>query len=311
MLARVAENLYWMGRYIERIEHCSRYLKIQYFSSLEAPMSQNKDFTLRSIMFMSGSDFDATANINTSEVWRRVIFEASNVNSFFSIAFKARENARSIKNNISSELWEETNKLYLMFRNIDINDFSSMHVFEFTDNLNSQIIAIKSNLHMTLLHDDIWRFLNIGIYVESVHQTIRILLSKISDNQILSNNGANIPLNQYQWTILLKSIEAFDVHNRYYKGKGITEESIFEFILTNELFPRSLAFVFNKIQYHLTNLSVKPAAYPEVLANFEAVKKETLQFNEFSNIDAVLTHLQKTMDKNSAFHFELTKLYFQ
>jgi len=50
MLARVAESLYWIGRNIERCEHCARYMQVQYFSTLEAPMSHNKDFTLRSIL---------------------------------------------------------------------------------------------------------------------------------------------------------------------------------------------------------------------------------------------------------------------
>ena len=100
MLARVAESLYWIGRNIERVEHCTRYLKVQYFSTLEAPMLQNKDFTFRSILFMSGADFEPQNMLPENEVWRKVIFDAGNPNSIFSIVKYAMENARSIRNAI-------------------------------------------------------------------------------------------------------------------------------------------------------------------------------------------------------------------
>ena len=311
MLARVAESLYWMGRYIERCEHCARYLTVQYFSTLDAPMTQNREFTFRSIMFMAGAEFDMEASLQSKEVWRRVILDANNPNSLSSITYQARENARSIRNNISTELWEAINKWYLYYKTMDPQRFTSSNISEFSEQTTSHIYIIKSTMNMTLLHDDVWGFLNLGIHIERGIQVLRILRSKISDNQILSDNGANIPLMRYQWTTLLKCMEAFDVYNQSMKGAELNKSTIFKFLLTNELFPRSLGFTLKELLSTITNFSVRPFAYPEVLANFNAGKRECLAFNEFEDVDQVLSHIERSNEILSEFHDEIFKLYFQ
>lgn len=310
MLARVAESLYWIGRNIERCEHCSRYLKVQYFSTLDAPMSQNKDFTLRSILFMSGAEFDINAKVNPVDVWRRVIFDNNNPNSLFQLAFNARENARSIRNNISSELWEAINKWYLYKKGMNQNNFAVADIYDFSEQTITHIAFIKSRIDNTLLHNDPWGFINLGIYVERAQQVIRILRSKISDSIILSNNGANIPLMQYQWTTLLKSLEAFDVHKHFYKGM-LSKENIFELILANERFPRSLIYTAQKIHDHLTKISVHPEEYNKVFNSFTDNMNGCLSFQEFSDEEVITGRLSEAYECITAFHFDLQKLYFE
>jgi len=311
MLARVAENLYWIGRYIERSEHCSRYLKVQFFSTLDAPMLQNKDFTLRSIMFMAGVEFDHDVKIKSEDVWRRVIFDVSNPSSLFSIAYKARENARSIRNNISTELWESINKWYLYYKAEDREKFGSKHIYDFTTQTSLHIAIMKSTLDMTLLHNDVWRFLKLGMYMERGFQILRILKSKISDSRILSDNGANIPLMRYQWITLLKCIEGLDMYNQYYRGTEMTEDSIFEFILANNRFPRSFAYTLLGLEHHLSNLSIQPLAYPEVLAKFDNEKKKFQQFDHFGNVDEVLQLIDEAYKYSTNFNFDIERLYYQ
>jgi uncharacterized alpha-E superfamily protein len=310
MLARVAESLYWIGRNIERCEHCSRYLKVQYFSTLDAPMSQNKDFTLRSILFMSGAEFDIDAKVNPVEVWRRVIFDHNNPNSLFRLAFNARENARSIRNNISSELWEAINKWYLYKKGMNQLNFRASDIYDFYEKNITHIALIKSRVDNTLLHNDLWGFISLGIYVERAHQVIRILRSKISDSIILSNNGANIPLMQYQWTTLLKSLEAFDVHKNYYKGV-MSKKNFFELILASERFPRSVIYTAKKIHEHLAKISVHPADYTTVLNNFTADMEGCLAFKEFDDEEVIMNRLTEAYDCITDFHNDLQKLYFQ
>ncbi len=310
MLARVAESLYWIGRDIERSEHCSRYLKVQFFSTLDAPMSQNKDFTLRSILFMSGSDFNTDSPLAAKEVWQKVIFDSNNSSSLNSIAQNARENARSIRNSISTELWESINKWFLFSKSMDAESFNSSKIFSYTEQMNTHIALVKSNIYNTLLHNDIWNFICLGIYVERSLQVLRILRSKISDSIILSNNGANYPLLQYQWTTLLKSLESFDVHKGQYKGH-LSKETIFELILTNEKFPRSLKYSLNKVLLHLTKISIKPASFDDVFSQFETEIKECTVFENSSDEDEVINSIAEIHDCISNFHFKIEKLYFQ
>lgn len=310
MLARVAESLYWIGRNVERSEHCTRYMKVQYFSTLDAPMSQNKDFTLRSILFMSGSDFNVESVVKEKEVWAKVIFDTDNPNSLFRLSQNARENARSIRNNISSELWGAINGWFLYNKNLQGNKFSSSDIFSYTENNSIHFAFIKSTLANTLLHNDIYSFINLGMFVERSLQIIRILRSKISDSTILSNNGANITLMHYQWTTLLKSIEAFDVYKQFYKGI-MSKKTIFEFIIENNLFPRSLIYSMNKIQSHLCRISVRPENFQTVLANLEQCIQDCVNFTNFSNEEDVIHFVGKTDECVSDFHSQVQNLYFQ
>lgn len=310
MLARVAESLYWIGRNIERYEHCTRYLKVQYFSTLDAPMSQNKDFTLRSILFMSGSDFDTNTVVQEREVWRKVIFDINNPDSLFRLTQNARENARSIRNNISSELWEAINKWYLYNKNLNRNTFSSADIFSFSEQTISHIALVKYALSNTLIHNDAWNFICLGVYVERASQVLRILRSKISDSIILSSNGVNIPLMQYQWTILLKSLEAFDVYKNQHKTI-LRKESIFELVLNNDLFPRSLKYSANKIKNHISRISVRPEDYDTVLADFNNSMDTCLTIHSFEEEEDVINSITEANECVARFHDEIEALYFQ
>ncbi|HMQ46416.1 MAG TPA: alpha-E domain-containing protein [Saprospiraceae bacterium] len=310
MLARVAESLYWMGRSLERVEHCSRYLKVQYYSTLDAPMSQNKDFTLRSILFMSGSNLDVYVPIHENYVWQKVISDPNNPNSLFQLSHNARENARSIRNSISSELWEAINKWYLYIRDLEINTFNSSDIFSFAENATIHLAIIKSAIATTLLHNDVWSFINLGIYLERSMQVLRIVRSKLSDSIILSNNGANIPLLQYQWTTLLKSLEAFDVYKNQNRGV-LSREAIFALVLDNGLFPRSLKYSSKKVRSHLAQISVRPVEYEAVIEIFEDKMNNCLNFSDYSNEEEVLSRISEAIECLSNFHYDIQQLYFQ
>ncbi|MEM1122943.1 MAG: alpha-E domain-containing protein [Bacteroidota bacterium] len=310
MLARVAENLYWIGRNVERCEHCARYLKVQFFSTLDAPMSQNKDFTLRSILFMSGSNYQSQTILNENEVWQKVIFDLNNTNSILSLIQQTRENARSIRNVISEEFWESINRWYLTTKELDPKDFSSDDIFAFSEQMNADIVLIQSRLHHTFLHDDIWSFINLGIYVERALQILRIIRSKISDSNILSDNGVNQTILQYQFTTLLMCLEAFDIYIKKYQGVR-SKKTIFDLVLMNDLFPRSFKYTSLKIKRHLHGISVYPQGHLELKENFDRILAEYLNFDSFSEEDQIISFVDKAYNSISNFHYQIEQLYFK
>ena len=310
MLARVAESLYWIGRNIERCEHCCRYMQVQYFSTLEAPMSQNKDFTLRSILFMSGGNFQLHGSLEENLVWQKVIFDSYNPNSLFSLVKNVRENARSIRNTISEEFWESINKWYLDYNKLNQQQFSSEKIFEFSKQMELGIVFIKSRLHHTFLHDDTWGFIWLGIYLERALQILRIIRSKISDSTILSNNGENQALLQYQWTTLLMCLEAFGIHKKEYKGTR-SKQSILELLLTNPIFPRSFYYTTAKIRRHLEGISVLPLAHQVLKDKFQKIHQEELAFDVDLEESEIISRLDSAYNCLATFHFEIEQLYFQ
>ena len=310
MLARIAESCYWIGRHIERCEHSSRYMKTQYFSTLNAPMSQNKDFALRSILFMSGGSFQIQGDLQENTVWQKVIFDPNNADSLLSLVKNIRESARGIRNVLSEEFWEAINKWYLDTQNLEAQNFSSDGFFPLIEKMNDHIVSIKWSLHHTFLRDDVWNFISLGIYMERAVQVLRIIRSKISDSIILSNNGENQALLQYQWTTLLMSLEAFSIHNK--KNMGVrSRKSIFEILLGHGGFPRSLQYTALKINRHLNGISVHPPGHQQVKMDFERLMNDCLDFDDFSDQDKVINLIDKAYNCISDFHFEIEQLYFK
>lgn len=309
MLARVADSLYWIGRNLERAEHCSRFLKVQYFSTLDTPMIRNKDFTLRSIMFMAGTNFQSQGELIEKEVWRNVIFDINNPSSIFSVIKNARENARSIRNSISTELWESINKLYLYCSNFNEATFSSSKLFHLSEEMRTQIAMIKSTIRNTILHDNAYHFITLGVFMERTAQVLRIVKGKISDWSILSDNGENTALISYQWTILLKSIEGYDIYNKLHPGKK-SRENIFRLIFNNQLFPRSVAYSLNNVRRGLNLIDVRPSEWEGFIQDFDEALEVIQSFDDFADEDAVLMHVNVALDKISKIHNDLTNMYF-
>lgn len=312
MLARVANSLYWTGRYIERSEHLARYLKVQYFSILDAPMSQNKDFILKSILNMYGIEFDPAVEVNEQEVLMDVGLNQTNEVSIFSTIAAARENARSFRYLISVELWEVINQYYLFVKEYNPEFYKTRGLYDFTVNATKHCAIVRSYLDHTVVHDDIWMFIKLGIRLERVIQIIRILRSKLNDIEALTDNGFNIPLKQYQWTTTLKVLEGFDMHRRVYR-KTPNQKSIFDFLVINQIFPRSIAYNFRKVDELVNKLSFKypPSADADLL--FQVGKLASyFKFLEYDEIKDVLPQfLDDSLKKVYSLHNKIGETFFE
>ena len=309
MLARIADSLYWTGRYMERSEHLARYLRVQYFSILDAPMLQSKEFTLRSILNMYGCEWEEDKPIRETDVLRLVGMGYETTHSLRSTIRSARENARSLRHVISTELWESINAFYVYSDKMDPNYFATRGLHEFTTEVARRCAIIRSRIDDTILHDDAWIFLKLGIHLERVSQVIRILNSKLYDIDVITEKGANLPLQQYQGTILLKVLEAFDVHRRAFQGLQNSANTM-EFLVSHPGFPRSVTYNMRCIYELLTRLEGQAAKKNPVL--FQAGKLYSyFRYLEYEDIapdviGALTRSLQKVYDLNQ----EIEKLYF-
>lgn len=309
MLARVANSLYWTGRYIERSEHLARYLRVQYFSMLDAPMTQNKDFILRSILNMYGIEQDPHEPVEEGEVLFRVGMDTSNPLSIRATIQAARENARSLRYLLSTELWEAINQFYLFSRDFDVEYFKTRGLHDFTVKVGRHCSVIRSLLDDTLLHDEIWLFLKLGMHLERAAQVIRILDSKLHDIAVIAENGANIPLRQYQGTITLKVLEGFDMHHRRYK-KLLTPRTTVEFLINNPRFPRSITYNMRCVNEILGRLKESTHTRDELL--FQVGKT----YNHFRYLepDEVKDHLpdflNESLQKIYNLHAAIEREYF-
>ncbi|MEO0895806.1 MAG: alpha-E domain-containing protein [Bacteroidota bacterium] len=310
MLARVANSLYWTGRYIERSEHLARYLRVQYFSILDAPMSQNKDFILKSILTMYGMEFDSQEAVEEQKVLVEVGMDPDNPNSLFSTVRAARENARPVRYTVSSELWEVINQYYLFVKEYSVDFYKTRGLYDFSLQATKHCSIIRSYLNHTLLHDDIWVFIELGIHLERAAQIIRILSSKMTDINVVTENGSNIPLQRYQWTITLKVLEAFDMYKRTYR-KAQKQSTVLEFLLTNSMFPRSIAYNLLYIKDLLSRLTFASEVKEPLF--FKAGKLSShFQYLEIKEIEGdVFQFLHDSLMDIYSLHELIEQKYFQ
>ncbi|MEM6806538.1 MAG: alpha-E domain-containing protein [Bacteroidota bacterium] len=326
MLARVANSLYWTGRYIERSEHLARFLNVQYFSTFDAPMSQDKEVILRSILYMgSPRDISQSKQANAERVQSNfqyqqsnsfeqdilveVALELENQSSIYASVKTARENARSVRYLISSELWETINRYYLFVSNYSVEFYKNRGLHDFTATSIQHCSVIRSYIDSSLLHDDIWAFLKLGIHLERAVQILRILRSKVIDIQSLAKNGGDNPLITYQWTITLQVLEAFDMYRRLHKGNA-KQEKVIPFLLTNPRLFRSLAYTLEQLNFFLSSLSFESSQKSSL--SFQASKLASFfKFLEYEEIDENLEEfLLQSLNKVYKINDLIQKEYF-
>lgn len=314
MLARVANSLYWTGRYLERSEHLSRYLKVQYFSTFDAPMIQQKEVILRSILFMSEGSLEFIQNgeteLSEQEILVEVAFSPENRNSIFSNVQTARENARSVRYAISSELWEAINRYYHFVRSYSVDFYKTRGLYDFTTNAVQHCSVIRSYIDSTLLHDDIWAFIKLGIHLERATQIIRILNNKIIDIKALTGEETDNPLIAYQWTTTLKVLESFDMYRRIYR-REIQQKNILTFLLTNPAMSRSVCSTLEQLNFFLSGLSL--GVSKESKLQFQARKLANhfkyLEYHEI--VDDVPGFLNQSLEKIYELNNLIEKEYFE
>lgn len=309
MLARIAQSLYWTGRYIERSEHLARYLRVQYFSIFDTPNSQNREFILRSIQIMYGISLEENEEIDEQQLLFDVGLNPNKPVSLLSTVFAARENARSVRYTISTELWEEINQYYLFMKEYNVDFYRTRGLYDLTIKAAKHCSIFRSYADHTLIHDEIWMFIELGIYLERAAQIARILSSKVHDIQILSEGNSNVPLQRYQWTVTLKVLEAFDMHRRLYR-KSSKEQTVVSFLTSHPRFPRSIAYSLNRIHTLVSDLS-HATKFGESLVYKSGKILSYFQYVEYNEIKNDLAgFLGKAVEQIYELHAMIEKEYF-
>ena len=260
MLSRIAGNLFWMGRYLERTEHISRYAQAHYFFSIDAPMSLKKEYILESVLNMAGSYVDyleSYGEMNTMDVAYFIGFNEFNAASIKQSVSKARENARGAKDSISSELWQSINTYYHFVNSMSKAEFEEMGIYEFTKKALEDISVINANIDNSLLHNEAWSIIHLGQHIERVTQVIRMIVTKINDIDRIPKKEYYNMLELFENVNLLKSTEAYDMSKIYYKEVPSVSHSL-EFLTLNRNFPKSIVYNLRHIEnclLRITNVS--------------------------------------------------------
>jgi len=243
MLSRVADSIYWMSRYIERAENIARIIDVNLHFILDNKIVSNEQWEPLVRITADWEYFYKKYEEPTREnIIEFLTFDTEYPNSIISCLSAARENARSIREIITSEMWMQINRFYLMLndRNFKKLLINSPHEFYNEIKLNSHLFfGITDN---TMSHNECWHFYKLGQLIERADKTSRIIDVKYF--HILPNiKDIGTAYDDIQWGSLLKSASGFEMYRKIYHG--MTPEKIIEFLILNTDFPRSITYCLN------------------------------------------------------------------
>ncbi|CAN5480714.1 alpha-E domain-containing protein [soil metagenome] len=256
MLSRVADSLYWMSRYIERAENDARILDVNLQLLLdlggEADAMQHWAPVIASL---EETDlFDSLyASADEQSVTEFLSLQKKNPNSIISCLSLARENARTTREQISSEMWEQINRLYLFVQSKAAKDLLQSSPHEFFKRIITDSHLFQGVTSATMTQGEGWEFIRIGALLERADCTSRILDVKY---HILLPSGENVGGNvdTIQWMAVLKSCSALEAYCKLYVSQ-VAPWKVAEFLITHQEFPRSIRYCIDSLDHALHRIS--------------------------------------------------------
>ncbi len=228
-----------MNRYVERAENAARFMEVNHHLMLDlAAVGEEQWEPLVTAVGARELFFRSFESASQENVIQFLTFDDRNPNSIASCLYKARENARSIREIISSEMWEQVNRFYHIVREGSLPKvLESPHPFFTRIKVNSHLLYGITDA--TMSHNEAWQFGRLGRCLERADQTSRILDVKYF---ILLPNVADVGthFDKIQWSALLKSASALEMYRKRY-GQ-ISPEQVAEFLILDRAFPRSIHF---------------------------------------------------------------------
>jgi uncharacterized alpha-E superfamily protein len=313
MLARVANNLFWMGRYIERAEHIARYMNVNYFSSLDAPneLSQSKQFVLRSMLFVADEEeLKEEKDLKEQEVLFDIGLNPDKSYSILNAIQNAQQNANGARDLISSELYESINTLNRVVKNYDTGRFVKAGLFDFTTMITANVASLRTKIRGTLLHDEVYAIIMLGIYIERANQVIRIINSKYNDALIQKVAYGDSVTTSFEWTTLLKCVETYDMARRHYR-KVPTSNTVLEFLILNPNCPRSIMNSLNSINTYICYLSKEERPHKDSAAFLIGKLKCEHEYTTIEDVqDDLKLFIEKLVDDLSLVGEKMDKDYF-
>jgi uncharacterized alpha-E superfamily protein len=245
MLSRVADALFWMSRYLERAEHVARLLDVCFHleMDLRGVLAGPHEFHWTSLAAILQQRVPVSSQPGTGSqavISEWLTFDLDNPSSLMSCVSRARNNARSIRGTITSEMWRELNKLYWQLRDPEFARQARESPHEFYKSVECGSCLFQGVCDATLNHDTGWQFIQLGKYLERADKTLRILDIQYHLLHELTN-PADLPLSNLQWAGVLRSCRAYEAHQRLYVGR-VEPEHVVEFLLLSADFPRSVRF---------------------------------------------------------------------
>lgn len=243
MLSRVASNLYWMSRQVERAENTARVLDVTWRMSLLVKEQRLQDQEWFAPLNITGTLFPFSGRHNVvcaREVLHFMALDPENPSSIYACAKSARENARAVRGSITSEMWEVLNTTWLEMQQMDEEKMVSRGTSSFFDWVKDRSHLFRGVTFGTMRRDDAYHFARLGTHLERADNTARILDVKyhVLLPSVKEVGGA---VDYYQWSAVLRSVSAFEAYRKVFRDV-VTPIKLADLLILRADLPRSLHF---------------------------------------------------------------------
>ena len=241
MLARVAERMYWMARYLERAENTARFVGVSSALTLDLPKAADVVWSMLPAIIDGSELFDEHFSVaDQRNVVRFMVLDERNPASIACSVKMARENVRTTREVMPTEVWELVNELHHFVRDEGKAGVNQANRHRFLAQILGSCYQFTGMLHSTMSHSDEYRFIEIGRHYERGDMSSRIL--DIATLELFGRSGnLTDAYENILWMNLLRSMNGYQMYRQHVQDR-INAEDVVEFLLKDNAFPRSVAY---------------------------------------------------------------------
>jgi uncharacterized alpha-E superfamily protein len=303
MLSRVAESLYWMSRYLERAEHTARVIKVQLNLMLERETESDDRHWRRMLRSLAVEMADVKEG-EAQAVAKALIHSASSRSSIVSCIAEARENSRQVREQISSEMWEQLNRMFIEVRRADSDE--AWDVDDFLYAIKDGTYLFQGITDSTMTHGEGWQFIQAGRSIERA-SALATLVS-VHFREFYGKDAEPEPL---EWIGLLRSCTAFEAYCKAYTA-DLRPDRIAEFLVLNPSFPHSIRFSADALETALKHIGAEVSSRRS--ARVERIAGRMQATLAFGQIDEIMSsglhaYLETVLRQCSQAHGALNQTY--
>ncbi len=262
MLSRVAENIYWLGRYVERAENTARIVNVNANLLLDLPRGFSPGW--QPLIVITGGEeifVELHEEYDERNVIRFLVGESKNPGSILSSLHAARENTRTIRDIVPREAWEEINELYNFARDNLQSGLSKRGRYGYLKVIFRATQTLTGLLYGCMSHNEVYAFLRIGRNLERADMTSRIV--DVRSASLLPEQSGLRPFESIQWVSVLKSLSAYQMY-RIKKQVRIRRKDVLEFLMQDDQFPRAFYHCISEVESSLQGMPHNEAPLREV-----------------------------------------------
>ncbi len=256
MLSRVADSLYWMSRYVERAENVARIVDVNQQLLLDMPAKQAGHIARNwmPVVECLGDESLFQQHHKKSDmasVIEFLVFDRRHPSSISGSLCAARENARTVREEISPEMWEQLNRAYLWITSKGARQAFESNQYEFFQRVQKTLVLFQGITDAFMQHGEGWEFMQIGKYLERADKTSRLLDDKFHS---LHEDSASRGDGLLPWIAVLRSVNARQTYQQLHETV-VQPAKVIDLLLLNDSFPRSVKFCVRNMDQSLRSIS--------------------------------------------------------